>query len=120
MGIKDSSELPAQVFEGGFRRDVLNEAGIEIKGVSFDYVTFSIQKGVAKKIWTMATNFPNLAGTGGVDVVEIFSGEGSVGLEVVIMTWEVSSGTMLMVLEVVLMWGSRVKVSRMMIKVVVV
>ena len=32
-------------------------------------------------------------------MVEVFSGEGVVGLEVVLLTWELSLGVMLMVLE---------------------
>ena len=36
---------------------------------------------MTKKSWSMATNLPNLAGIGGVVVVEMFSGERLVGLE---------------------------------------
>ena len=60
----------------------------------------------------MATNFPNLAGTEGAVVMEVWSEEGVVELEGITLTWEVSSGVMLMVLggdvfrvgEVVLGW----------------
>ena len=40
-----------------------------------------------------------MAGTESLVVVEVFSGEGVVGLEVVLLTWELSLGLMLMVLE---------------------
>ena len=46
----------------------------------------------------MATNFPNLVGTGGAEVVEMLFGEGWDGLEGVMLTCEVSSISMLMVL----------------------
>ena len=64
----------------------------------------------------MATHFPNLARTEGAKVVEMLSGEGWEGLEGVILNWEASSGTMLMILgglcmvEVVVVVGSRVEV----------
>ena len=45
MSIKESHEIPTQVFGGGGRRDTLNEVGSGNSGVKLDDITCSIHKG---------------------------------------------------------------------------
>ena len=73
MSINDSHELSAQVFGGGGRKDTPNEVGSESRGSSWMMLPTISRKGTAKRSWTMAIHFLNLAWTRGVDVVEILS-----------------------------------------------
>ena len=69
--------------------------GVRVGGSNWITFPAASRRGILNRRYSMAKNFPNLAGTGGAEVVEMFSRE---GLEGVILTWEASSGAILMVL----------------------
>ena len=98
MIIKEIHDFPDQVFGGGGWRDALKEFGNNCRVVKLDDTAYIIQRGDGKKSWTITTYFTNLAGTEGVVVVYMLSGESVVKLEGVTLYWEVSPGVMMLVL----------------------
>ena len=81
-----------------------SKLGVRVVGLSWMILSAASTRGVAKRSWTMASNFPHLSGTGVIGILNILSGKELVGLEGVILPWESSSSALLMVLGDILMW----------------
>ena len=60
--------------------------GVRVEGPSWIILSAVSKRSMTTRSWSMATHFPSLAGTGGIVVVEMLSGEGFVGLVGVTLT----------------------------------
>ena len=63
MSIKKSHKFTAQFLEEVAAETRYRKLGVRVGGSSWIMLPIVSRRGVAKRSWTMATNFPNLAGT---------------------------------------------------------